>query len=149
MPARLRASGFVSELRVRDTSLWRVSARHWILAGCISAAIAVALGAFGAHVLEAVLDRRGRLADWDTAVRYQLVHALALVAYGLFRERPPAASAKAVPGWCFLLGSLFFSGSIYCLCLGVLKSVMGPLTPLGGLLLLGAWVSFALQALRR
>jgi uncharacterized membrane protein YgdD (TMEM256/DUF423 family) len=123
-----------------------VSGRFWILLGCITAALGVVLGAFAAHALEASLIARGTLASWETAVRYQLVHALALVLFGLFRDR---SRGKDLPGWCFLFGSLFFSGSLYVLCFGVLQGVMGPLTPIGGTLLLIGWISFALEAAHR
>lgn len=119
--------------------------RAWILLGCAWAALGVVLGAFGAHLLKDKLAPE-QLANWDTAVRYQLVHALALVAFGLFGER---SSGKDYPGVLLLLGSLFFSGSIYALCFGFLKSVMGPITPLGGVMMIGGWIGFALEARRR
>ena|SRR5688572_17458896 len=119
--------------------------RAWILLGCCWAALGVVLGAFGAHMLKATLAPE-QLANWDTAVRYQLVHALALVAFGLFGER---TSGKDYPGILLLLGSLFFSGSIYALCFGFLTKVMGPITPLGGVMMIGGWIGFALEARRR
>jgi uncharacterized membrane protein YgdD (TMEM256/DUF423 family) len=119
--------------------------RAWILLGCSWAALGVVLGAFGAHLLREKLDAE-KLANWDTAVRYQLVHALALVAFGLFGER---TSGKDYPGVLFLLGSLCFSGSIYALCFGFLPSVMGPITPLGGVMLILGWIAFAREAARR
>ncbi len=126
-------------------------ARLWIAAGALWAALGVVLGAFGAHALQAALEQRGQLANWETGARYQLVHALALVAYGLFRERalPEAARRKDLPAWCFLVGSLFFSGSIYGLCFGAAKSALVPLTPLGGALLILGWILFAIEAVRR
>lgn len=122
-----------------------MSSARWIAAGCLLGAVAVALGAFGAHALKDTLVERGTLANWETAVRFQLVHAVALVAFALFRERHPG---KGFPGWMFFLGATCFSGSLYLLCLGIAKSLMGPLTPFGGLLLIGGWIAFALEALR-
>jgi uncharacterized membrane protein YgdD (TMEM256/DUF423 family) len=119
--------------------------RAWILVGCVWAAIGVVLGAFGAHLLKEKLGPE-QLANWDTAVRYQLLHGLALVAFGLFNER---SSGKEYPGILFLLGSLFFSGSIYALCFGFLKSIMGPVTPIGGLMMIVGWLGFAREAVRR
>jgi uncharacterized membrane protein YgdD (TMEM256/DUF423 family) len=119
--------------------------RAWILAGCVWAAIGVVLGAFGAHALKGTLTPE-QLANWDTAVRYQLVHALALIAFGLFGER---TSGRDYPGLLLLFGSFFFSGSLYALCLGFLTSVMGPLTPLGGLMMIVGWLGFANEARRR
>lgn len=117
--------------------------RVWILAGCLWAALGVMLGAFGAHALKETLGEN--LANWDTAVRYQLVHALALIAFGLFRER---STGKDFPAALLFFGSVFFSGSLYALSLGFLKSVMGPLTPLGGALMILGWIFFAREAVR-
>jgi uncharacterized membrane protein YgdD (TMEM256/DUF423 family) len=120
--------------------------RAWILAGCLWAALGVVLGAFGAHLLEERLASSGHADEWDTAVRYQLVHALALVAFGLFGER---RSGKDFPGVLLLLGSVLFSGSIYALCFDVAPRVAGPLTPLGGALTILGWLGFAREAARR
>jgi uncharacterized membrane protein YgdD (TMEM256/DUF423 family) len=119
--------------------------RAWILLGCSWAALGVVLGAFGAHLLKDTLPPN-ELANWDTAVRYQLVHALALVAFGLFGER---TSGRDYPGLLLLFGSFFFSGSLYALCLGFLTSVMGPITPLGGAMMICGWIGFAHEARRR
>jgi len=105
--------------------------------GAVLGFLAVAAGAFGAHAL------RGRLTPADleifeTAVRYQMYHALAilLVAWGV--GRAPAAATFTVAGWCFAAGVLVFSGSLYVLVLGGLRW-MGAVTPLGGLALLAGW----------
>ena len=119
--------------------------RAWIFVGCLWAALGVALGALGAHLLKDVLAPE-QLAIWDTAVRYQLVHALGLIFFGLFSER---TNGKEYPGIWLLLGSVFFSGSLYALCFAFLKNLMGPLTPIGGLMMLLGWLSFAREALRR
>ena len=119
--------------------------RAWILAGCAWAALGVVLGAFGAHWLKERLTLE-HLATWDTAVRYQLVHALGLIAFGLFSER---TRGRDWPGLALLSGSFFFSGSIYALCFGFATAVMGPLTPLGGALMIAGWIGFALEAVRR
>ncbi|HEX6886053.1 MAG TPA: DUF423 domain-containing protein [Planctomycetota bacterium] len=119
--------------------------RAWIFVGCVWAMIGVGLGAFGAHALKGLLTPE-ELVNWDTAVRYQLVHALALIAFGLFGER---TRGRDYPGALFLFGSFFFSGSLYALCLGFAPRVMGPITPLGGVLMIGAWLGFAREALRR
>jgi len=119
--------------------------RAWILAGCSWAAVGVVLGAFGAHLLKGTLSAE-QLVTWETAVRYQLVHAFALIAFGLFGER---TSGKDYPGVLLLLGSVFFSGSLYALCFGFPASVMGPLTPLGGMMMIAGWLGFANEARRR
>jgi len=119
--------------------------RHWIGIGAFWAAIGIALGAFGAHALKERLVEAGQLENWHTAVRCQVWHALALIAYGTLRERRPVA---AFVGWGFFAGSLLFSGSVYCLALGVLRPLMGPLTPIGGALLISAWITFGISAIR-
>ncbi len=122
-----------------------MQSRSTISSGAVLAAIAVVLGAFGAHALKDSLLESGQLENWHTAVRYQMWHALALVLYGLFRQ---GREGRWVPAWCFLIGGALFSGSIYCLCFGMATAVMGPLTPLGGALLIVGWGSFAVQAAR-
>lgn len=120
--------------------------RVWILLGSLWAALGVALGAFGAHALQATLDANGHAAIWETAVRYQLIHALALLVFGLYRER---TRGRDYPALCFLCGSFFFSGSLYALSFDFAKSLMGPLTPFGGFLLVVGWIGFALEAWNR
>jgi uncharacterized membrane protein YgdD (TMEM256/DUF423 family) len=120
--------------------------RIWIFLGCVWAALGVGLGAFGAHALKETLTASGKLESWETGVRYQILHALALIAFGLFRERNPG---KDFPAPLLLLGSVFFSSSIYALSFGFMKALMGPITPLGGLLMILGWLGFAREALRR
>jgi uncharacterized membrane protein YgdD (TMEM256/DUF423 family) len=113
------------------------SPTHWILAlaGLLGFA-GVALGAFGAHALKVTLEAHGSLETWRTAVLYQLVHAVALLA--LASGRGPAAALNLPIAWCWGLGVVLFSGSLYCLALGGPK-FLGPVTPLGGLCLLSGW----------
>src|SRR5262245_15053342 len=114
---------------------------RWIAIGALSAAIAVACGAFGAHALKMRLDA-AQLAIWQTAVQYHLLHSLALVLFGLVRGR---YAGNSIPGWSFAFGILFFSGSLYALALGG-PSFFGPITPLGGLCFLFGWLMLAWQA---
>ncbi|MBI1394263.1 MAG: DUF423 domain-containing protein [Alphaproteobacteria bacterium] len=98
--------------------------------------LAVGFGAFGAHALSASFDPRA--ADlWDTATTYALVHAVAAYA-----ARPPAAAAA------FLVGIALFAGSLYALGLGA-PSVMGAITPLGGVSFLAGWTIAGVAALRK
>ena len=120
--------------------------RRWIGLGALWMALTVALGALAAHALNDRLVDSGHLDDWRTAVRYQAWHAIALIFYGLFQKSWPIGP---LAGWSFFVGSLLFSGSIYALCFDVAPSVMGPLTPIGGLLLILGWAALALRALRR
>jgi uncharacterized membrane protein YgdD (TMEM256/DUF423 family) len=116
-----------------------------LLLGSISAFIGVAAGAFGAHGLEARLPAE-LLAVYETGVRYELVHAVALLFVGLAAERwPKAGWGKA--GWMFLAGTVLFSGSLYILALTGAR-VLGAVTPLGGLCFLLGWILAAIAALR-
>lgn len=119
---------------------------RWIGIGALLAAIGVACGAFGAHALRDTLEATDQLDNWRTAVRYQVWHAIALIGFGILRERNPGSS---VAGWCLLGGTVLFSGSIYLLALEIGSSVVWPLTPLGGVLLVFAWVAIAVEFLRR
>jgi uncharacterized membrane protein YgdD (TMEM256/DUF423 family) len=119
-------------------------ANHWIGIGALTAAAAVALGAFGAHALKETLEPE-QLEIWHTAVQYQVLHALALIIFGLYRGRHPSSN---LPGWAFLVGSVCFSGSLYGLALGGPR-FLGPITPLGGLAFLFGWILLGLAALRQ
>jgi uncharacterized membrane protein YgdD (TMEM256/DUF423 family) len=103
----------------------------------------VALGAFGAHGLKATLEAGNQLENWKTAVFYQLVHAVALLAV----SGKPAAASRL--GWCWLAGIICFSGSLYWIALGGPVKLLWPVTPLGGLLLLVGWAMLAWSALRK
>src|SRR5512143_842828 len=113
--------------------------------GSLSGALAVALGAFGAHALKARLTP-DLLATFETGVRYQMYHALAMLAVALAMTRVPAAGLLNVAGWLFVAGTLSFSGSLYLLCF-TRQRWLGAVTPLGGLAFLAGWVCLALAAL--
>ena len=101
----------------------------------------VAAGAFGAHALKDELEQRGALGYWNTAVMYHLLHATAMV--GLHAASTAAGTSKGpyrMAGHLMMAGTTMFSGSLYCLALGVgPKAVMGPATPVGGLLMICGW----------
>jgi uncharacterized membrane protein YgdD (TMEM256/DUF423 family) len=97
---------------------------------------AVILGAFGAHALK---DRFNpdQLLSWETGVRYQMFHALAMLLFVLLADKGYHLKPSLIA---FSLGTLLFSGSIYCLCLGIgPRALLGPITPLGGLSLIIGW----------
>ncbi|WP_299821667.1 DUF423 domain-containing protein [uncultured Pontibacter sp.] len=100
-------------------------------------ALTVAIGAFGAHALAKMLESTGRVATFETAVKYQMYHTLALLAVGLllFRVEHPALQVAA---WCFFLGILIFSGSLYVLCASGI-TWLGAITPIGGTLMIVGW----------
>ncbi|MDI1320837.1 MAG: DUF423 domain-containing protein [bacterium] len=119
---------------------------YWItLAAGILGFTGIALGAFGAHALKDTLADRGTLSTWQTAVLYHLIHAVALLA--LAGMAGDWANARWI-GACWLLGVILFSGSLYWLALGGPK-VLGPITPLGGLLFLAGWLLVAWNAFRQ
>lgn len=118
--------------------------RVLIGAGALSAFAGVGLGAFGAHALKRRLDADMQ-AVFETGVRYQLVHALALLAAGAAAGRLAPGPLSAA-GWLFVLGTLVFSGSLYALALGGRRR-LGAVTPLGGLALLAGWACLAWAAL--
>ena len=117
----------------------------FLLIGAISAFIGVAAGAFGAHGLEARLPA-DLLAVYETGVRYELVHALALLFVGLAADRWPRAGWGRA-GSMFVSGTVLFSGSLYALAFTGVR-VLGAITPLGGLCFLAGWVFAALAAQR-
>jgi uncharacterized membrane protein YgdD (TMEM256/DUF423 family) len=114
----------------------------WIATAGALGALGVVLGAFGAHGLRARLDADA-LASWSTAVQYHLLHALALLALGLFSTA--TGRPVSVPATLFTAGILLFSGSIYALVLGGPRW-LGPVTPLGGLALIAGWAALAWSA---
>ena len=103
--------------------------------------LAVALGAFGAHGLKNVLTQNDTLAVWQTAALYHLVHAVVLLL---------VASRETLNVWAwrlFAAGVVIFSGSLYALALSNVK-ILGAITPLGGVCLLGGWLALILQGKR-
>jgi uncharacterized membrane protein YgdD (TMEM256/DUF423 family) len=101
--------------------------------------LGVALGAFGAHGLEAILEENKRVETWNTAVLYHLIHGMGLLFVGLFRVPPRGV-------WiCFTLGILIFSGSLYVLALTNFTK-LGMITPVGGLAFLLGWLTLFLGA---
>jgi uncharacterized membrane protein YgdD (TMEM256/DUF423 family) len=119
--------------------------RLFFTVGALSAGLGVALGAFGAHALKARLSP-DMLAVWETGVRYQLVHALALLAVGYAATRWPG-TAVHTSGWLFVAGTLLFSGSLYVLSLSGVRW-LGAITPLGGVAWIVAWLCLAWGAWR-
>lgn len=116
--------------------------KFFIQAGAVLGLLGVALGAFGAHALRATLEASGRSDTFETAVKYQFYHALALLVVGIlmqvFSANPAAMRLLNWSGYSFLGGVLIFSGSLYILCLtGV--TWLGAITPIGGLFMIAGW----------
>jgi len=108
----------------------------WIRAASVMMFLAVAIGAFAAHGLKDVLSAEMK-AVFETGVRYHMAHALALFAVAWLSDRFPSKGVS-IAGWCFLLGIILFSGSLYALSLTGIRQ-LGAITPLGGLLFLAGW----------
>lgn len=120
-------------------------ARLFGILGAVFGFLGVALGAFGAHALKARLPATD-LEIFETAVRYHLVHAVALLALAALAPRIPAGLAS-LSGWSFSAGILVFSGSLYFLVLTGPRW-LGAVTPLGGTALLLGWAALAWGLLR-
>lgn len=120
----------------------------FIIAGAVNAAIAVAFGAFGAHALKEKLSAH-YLAVWETAVQYQMFHALGLIAIGILMS---SSLMGAIPqlnwaGYLLLIGTIIFSGSLYLLSLTGI-GVLGAITPIGGVAFIAGWIMLIVAALK-
>ncbi len=107
----------------------------WTVAGVLGA-LGVVLGAFGAHGLKGVVTDPHLLEVWETAARYHLIHAVALLGVAAHPARPTLA------GWLFVAGIVVFSGSLYTMTVTGHRW-LGAITPIGGLCLIGGWLALA------
>lgn len=117
----------------------------FVLLASLLGALAVALGAFGAHALRRRLPQ-DRLETFETAARYQMYHALALLAVGLNADRFAQPGLALAAGWLFAAGSALFSGSLYLLVFSSNRR-WGAVTPLGGLCFIAGWVCLGIAVL--
>lgn len=126
--------------------------KKWIITGLFLLITGIILGAFGAHALKELIAEE-RLISYETGVRYQLLHAIAFLVVPFIADR-----FQLNTKWSFrllLIGVLFFSGSIYLLAmkdawaLGSVAKVLGPVTPVGGLLLIIGWTLLLVQLVRK
>jgi uncharacterized membrane protein YgdD (TMEM256/DUF423 family) len=122
-------------------------ANTFLLIGSLMGFVGVAAGAFGAHALRSRMSPE-MLAVFETGVRYQMYHALALLITAAIVGRTGDARLLALAGWSFITGVVLFSGSLYALAFSG-ASALGAITPLGGLALLLGWASLALFAAAR
>ena len=118
--------------------------RTFLLAGAVAGLIAVGFGAFGAHGLKGRLTPE-MLAVFETGVRYHMYHALALLLTAALAARMDSKAITAA-GWLFVAGIALFSGSLYLLAVtGV--TILGAITPIGGVALLAGWACLVVAAL--
>ncbi len=115
--------------------------RFFLVIGALSGALAVMLGAFGAHALRARLSPE-LLDTFETGVRYQMYHALALLAIGFVISRSGPSTLLSAAGWLLIAGTLIFSGSLYLLAATNFKW-LGAITPLGGVAFILGWLCLA------
>lgn len=125
--------------------------QHWIFLGAVFAALAVGLGAFGAHGLDGVLSERHsgdadllakRLDNWKTAALYQMHHSIGLILVGLVSWARPGKCLK-IAGWCFIVGIVLFSGLLFVLVLTEIR-VLGAIVPIGGVAYIVGWIALAM-----
>ena len=113
----------------------------------ISGALAVGLGAFGAHGLEPLLIQNGRLDTFETAVSYHFYHTLGLLGLGILALIKPEWKGLSLAAWGMFLGILIFSGSLYILSLTGI-TWLGAITPIGGVGFILGWLALAYAVLK-
>ncbi|MGA8597816.1 MAG: DUF423 domain-containing protein [Bryobacteraceae bacterium] len=121
---------------------------NWAAVAAILLALAVALGAFGAHGLRARLDASGMASVYEKAVFYHFIHALGMLLVSVLARTgalTPAAQDRVA--WLLLAGIVLFSGSLYLLALSEIK-ILGAITPLGGVAFIVGWVLLAIELSR-
>lgn len=132
-----------------------MTSTFWLVLGSLLAALAVAMGAFGAHGLRGQLlsgdlplaEGQRLLETFETAARYQMYHALALVLIGLLAQHRDSL-ALTTAGWLFTAGIVLFSGSLDALVLTRTRW-LGAITPFGGLAFILGWIALAVAATRK
>lgn len=120
--------------------------KMWLALAAVSGFVGVAAGAFGAHGLQDTVEAR-QLAAFETGARYQMFHALALLAVSWLADHGRSPRLIAFTGWTFVLGTVLFSGTLYLFGLTGSRALVW-LTPIGGLLFLVGWAGLFIAALR-
>lgn len=114
--------------------------KFFLQAGAILGGIGVVVGAFGAHAFKPALEAAGRMDTFDTAVKYQFYHALALIAIGFLLQDTTELAMKWYnwAGYAMLIGVIIFSGALYTICFTGIKA-FGAVAPIGGTLMIIGW----------
>ena len=126
--------------------------KRFLLISCVFGAAAVILGAFGAHVLGKILSEAD-LKIYQTAVQYHFYHTFAIMGTALI-SRYSSKKWSNIAGWLFTFGIIFFSGSLYLMSVAYafefesMRPILGPITPLGGVMFIGGWMSLLFSATR-
>jgi uncharacterized membrane protein YgdD (TMEM256/DUF423 family) len=121
-----------------------MSGTTWLRIGAVLGGLSVIMGAFGAHGLKDSMSERS-LEVFETAAKYQMYHALALLAVGLLALNARPSFMISLAGWSFLIGTLIFSGTLYGLALSGIRW-LGAITPIGGVGLIIGWFSLVIAA---
>jgi len=131
--------------------------KRFLVFSGFSAAIAVALGAMGAHFLKSKLESglitETNLQTFETAVKYHIYHSIALLTIALLADKL-SNNLLSKAGYCFMAGIILFSGSLYLLSSGTLLGLpnlrwLGPVTPIGGLCFISGWVLIAVAGMKK
>jgi len=117
-----------------------------LIAATSLGALAVIIGAFGGHALKTILEQNDRVGTFETASRYHFYHAIALLIVGILFMNTPSKQL-IYSSWSFVLGILFFSGSLYALSVTNYK-ILGAVAPIGGLFLVAGWILLLWHLLR-
>jgi len=134
----------VSLYQLEDSGGENVKA--FIIIGALNAFLAVALGAFGAHGLEGKISNK-YLEIWKTGVTYQMFHSTGILIIGVLMMKFPNSSLLNWSGWLMFVGIVLFAGSLYVLAVTQI-SVLGAITPLGGVAFLAAWILLIIAAVK-
>ncbi|RVU82785.1 DUF423 domain-containing protein [Leucothrix sargassi] len=122
--------------------------KKFLLLGATLAALSVLFGAFGAHGLEKHLQDVKLIDTFETAARYQFYHAIGLILVFILSQYGLANTYLSVSGWLMFFGTVLFSGSLYCYVLSGIK-VFAMITPIGGLLMIAAWITLLISAVKK
>ncbi len=128
------------------------SSKFLIVSGLIFACFAVLIGAFAAHGLKPLLSTK-EINNFETGVKYQFYHSFALILAGFLSFQIPSQASKFKwAGFCFFMGIILFSGSLYLLSIqsifNIIIPFLGPVTPIGGVLLIFGWFFSILGVLK-
>jgi uncharacterized membrane protein YgdD (TMEM256/DUF423 family) len=121
-------------------------AKIFLILGSSFAGLAVAIGAFGAHALKSILEGTNRMETFETGVKYQFYHALALILLGLLMQKFDHRMF-AWAGYSYIAGIILFSGSLYVLSLSGV-TIWGAVTPLGGIAFLIGWITLIIGIIK-